>query len=145
MKKNIYEIFEEFEKAPTIQDKANVLRFNDSMTLHSILRAAMHPHIHFYVDRVPNYKPSDAPIGLGYTTLHREISKIYLFEKNNPRRPPNLSEERMYQLLIQLLESLEAKEAVVFMNTLLKKLRIRDLDEAVIKMAFPEKWETILG
>lgn len=145
MQKNIYEIFEEFEKAPTLEDKANVLRFNDGYALHAVLRAAFHPHIRFLVDRIPQYKPNDAPPGLGWTTLHKEINRIYLFENGNPKRPAGLTEERMYILLTQILESLEAKEAIVFSNALLKDLKVRDLNDNVIKMAFPYKWKEILG
>ena len=60
-----------------------------------------------------------------------------MFEKNNPRVDPNLSYERKEQILIQILEALEAQEAEVFMNMLLKKQKVKGLTQAIVKEAFP--------
>lgn len=145
MYKNLYEVFDEFEKAQTLEQRADVLRRNDGHVLYSVLRGAFNPNIKYLVERIPHYKPSDAPIGMGYTTIHRELDRLYLFELGNPRRPAGLSEKRMTQILIQMLEGLEAKEAVIFANMLLKNLKIKNLNEDVIKLAFPDKSNLILG
>jgi len=86
---------------------------------------------------VPYYSPSDAPIGLGYTTISQELKRVYLFQKDNPKRDPNLSKERVEVILIQMLENLEAKEAVVFMNMLLKKQKVKGLTDKIVQEAFP--------
>lgn len=145
MHKGVYEIFEEFEKAANFEDRVAILKYNDSQELHAVLRGAFHPHIKYLIEKVPAYKPSNAPIGMGYTSIQKELRRVYLFEANNPQRPANLTEKRMEELLIQILESLEAKEAIVFQNMLLKKLRVKDLNDTVIKAAFPHKWNEILG
>lgn len=136
--KNIYEIFDEYEKAETIDDKINVLRSNESYALRNVLQGTFDRNIKFSIKTIPNYKISDAPPGLGYTSIHVELGRIYIFEENNPKVSPNLSLERKNQILIQILESLEAREAEVFANMLLKKQNVKGLTYAIVKQAFPD-------
>jgi len=136
--KNIYEIFDEYEKATTKQERINVLRQNSNYALKSVLKGTYNPNVQFVIDRIPLYKPSDAPPGLGYTSIHQELGRAYLFEANNPRVAPSLSQKRKEQLLIQILESLEKREAEVFMNMLLKKQKVKNLNAEIVKEAFPD-------
>jgi len=136
--KNIYEIFDEYEKAATKQERINVLRQNSNYALKSVLKGTYNPNVQFVIDRIPLYKPSDAPPGLGYTSIHQELGRAYLFEANNPRVAPSLSQKRKEQLLIQILESLEKREAEVFMNMLLKKQKVKNLNAEIVKEAFPD-------
>lgn len=136
--KAIYEIFDEFEKAVTDHDRLCVLQFNQSWALKNVLRGAFDPNVQFVIERVPYYKPSDAPIGLGYTTIHQEMGRAYLFESGNPKVDPNLSYDRKEKVLIQILEALEKREAEVFMNMLLKNLKVKNLDYKIVKEAFPD-------
>lgn len=137
MKKNIHEIFEEFEQASSRKDKIAVLQKNDSYALRQVLKGSFDPKIEFIIEKVPYYSPSDAPIGMGYTTISQELKRVYLFQKDNPKRDPNLSKERVEVILIQILENLEAKEAVVFMNMLLKKQKVKGLTDKIVQEAFP--------
>lgn len=145
MVKQIYEIFEEVEKAPTLQDRAAILHYNDTQALHMVLRGAFHPGIRYLIKKIPLYKPSDSPRGMGYTSIYKELGRIYLFEEGHPRRPAGLTNARMNTILIQMLEAMEAKEAIVFSNMLLKNLRVKNLNEDAIKLAYPHKWHDILG
>lgn len=138
MIKNVYEILDEVASAPDDQARKAILFYNNNYALRCILRAAFHPNIKFSIDRVPYYKPSLAPVGLSDSTLHKEINRIYLFEANNPRVSPNLTQERKEKLLIQLLESLESKEAVVLINTLLKDLKVPGLTKELVEEVFPD-------
>lgn len=138
MMKNIYEILDEVAVAPDDDARKVILFYNNNYALRCVLRATFHPDIKFVFDKVPLYKPSDAPKGLSDTTLHTQINKIYLFEVGNPRIDPNLTFERKEKLLIQILESLEAKEAVVFMNTLLKDLKVPGLTRELVEAVFPD-------
>lgn len=138
MKKLICEIFDEIEKAKTKEDRLAILRYNDSFDLRCVLRGTFHPNIKYMIDSVPYYKPSDAPSGLSGNTISREIRRVYVFEENNPKRSPNLTREKMEKILIQILESLEAKEAEVFMNMLLKKQKVQGLDYDLVKEAYPD-------
>lgn len=136
--KMIYEIFDEFEKASKKEDKVNILRSNANYALKEVLRGTFNPNIHFTIDKIPYYNPSDAPNGLGYTSIHQELGRAYLFEANNPRVDPNLTQERKEKILIQILEALEKREAEVFMNMLLKKQKVKGLDAKIVKEAFPD-------
>jgi hypothetical protein len=136
--KNIYEIFDEFEKATNKNDRLNILRYNSNYALKSILKGTFDPNIKFVINKVPMYKPSDSPPGLGYTSIHQELGRVYLFEENNPKASPNLSPKRREHILIQILEALEKREAEVFMNMLLKKQKVKNLNAEIVKEAFPD-------
>lgn len=138
MIKNIYEVFDEIEAAPDKETAQIILQNNMTAGMRGVLRANYHPLIKFVIDEIPEYKPSDSPIGLGLTSIHREIHRIYLFEANNPRVDPNLTLERKKQLLVQILEGLEAREAEVYGNMLLKKLNVKNLDKQTIEEVFPD-------
>ena len=135
--KNIYEIFDDFVKASSRQEKIDVLRKNDNYALRNVLRGTFDPNVQFTIEQVPYYKPSDSPPGMGYSSIHQELGRVYLFEKNNPKVSPNLSEDRKQQLLVQILEALEAKEAEIFINMIKKKQKVSGLTEKIVKEAFP--------
>ena len=136
--KNIYEVFDEFEKAKTKDEKVYVLRRNASYALKEVLRGTFNPNIRFFISEAPKYRPSDAPIGLGYSSIHQELGRAYLFELGNPKVAPTLTEKRKIQILTQILETLESKEAKIFVNMLLKKQEVKGLTPAIVKEAFPD-------
>lgn len=138
MTKAIYEIFDEVEKAPTKKEKVEVLQKNSNYALRNVLKGTFDPNIQFVIDKVPYYKPSDSPVGLGYTSLYQELTRIYIFQKNNPKVDPNLTQDRKEKILIQMLEALEKREAEVLMNMILKKQRVKGLTYNVVKEAFPD-------
>lgn len=136
--KNIYEVFAEFEKAKTKDERVYVLRRNQSYALREVLRGTYNPNITFFIAEAPKYKASDAPIGLGYSSIHQELDRAYLFERNNPKVAPTLTEGRKKQLLVQILEALEAKEAQIYVNMLLKKQDVQGLTPDIVREAFPD-------
>jgi hypothetical protein len=136
--KNIYEIFAEFENTNTRDAKIAVLRNNDGWALKNILKGTFDPNIKFVIEQAPKYKRSDSPPGMSYSSIHKELDRVYLFETNSPRVSPNLSFKRREEILIQILEVLEAKEADIFMNMLLKKQKVKGLTYAIVKEAFPD-------
>jgi hypothetical protein len=105
--KNLYEVFAEFEKATKREEKIDILRNNKSYALECVLRGAFHPNIRYVIDEIPNYRKSDAPAGLGYTSTHQELGRAYLLEENNPRTSPDLTLNRKTVILAQMLESME--------------------------------------
>lgn len=137
MKKNVYEILDEFVAMPTRQDKINVLRFNRSYELDCVLRGAFDPRIKYLVEKVPAWKEVATPPGMGYSTIHAELDRVYLFEENHPKRP-NLSMKRATEILIQMLESLEPREAKIFAGMLEKNLKVPGLDYKIVKEAIPD-------
>jgi hypothetical protein len=135
--KNLYEVFEEFEKAPNREEKINILRTNKTYALECVLRGTFFPNIRYVFDEIPNYRRSDAPAGLSYTSIHQELDRVYLFEVNNPRVAPTLTLERKKVILAQMLESLEEKEAAVFSGMLMKRLPVEGLTYKLVQEAFP--------
>lgn len=137
MYKNVYEVFQEFETRSNKEEKINVLRSNGNFALRTILQGTFNPNIKFAID-APEYKPSDAPIGMGYTHLMDICQRLYLFEVGNQKSPPELTNERRKQILIQMLESLEAKEAEILVGMFHKKLPVKGLNSAIVKESFPD-------
>lgn len=138
MIKNIHEVFEEIEAAPNKDVAKTILMYNITAGLRGVLRANFHPGIKFVIDEIPSYKENDAPIGLGITSIHKEINRVYIFEQNNPRVDPNLTLERKKQILVQILEALEAKEAKVFADMIMKRIKVKHLNKKMIEEVFPE-------
>lgn len=136
--KNLYEVFDEFKAAPNVEEKINVLRRNNSWALRNVLIGTFSPNVVFCFTEIPPYKPDMVPAGMGYTTIHQELDRVYLFEVGNPRTPPGLTLERKQELLVQTLESLESREAEVFAGMLMKKLNVEGLTYMVVKEAFPD-------
>lgn len=137
MAKNMYEIFDEFEAAKTKNEKIEVLQKNKNFALTNVLMYAFDPNIHFVFDKMPYYKAEDVPPGMSYSSIHHELDRMYLLIKDHPRASPNLTMQRREQLLIQMLEALEPREAIIFINMILKNLKIKGLDAKIVKEAFP--------
>lgn len=138
MIKNIHEVFEELEAAPHKDAAKAILYYNITPGLRGVLRANFHPGIKFVIDEVPPYRENNAPIGLGDTSIHKEINRVYIFEQNNPRVDPNLTLERKKIVLTQILEGLEAKEAKIFADMLLKRIKVKHLNKKLIEEVFSD-------
>lgn len=136
--KNLYEIMNEVAQAPNDDVRVYILRHNDRHVLRHLLQVAFDPNIQFVFKEPVEFKSSDAPVGMGYTSLDVEFKRVYLFVEGSNKVDANLSFERKKQILIQILESLEAKEAKLFMNMLLKDLQVPGLTYKVVKEAFPD-------
>ena len=136
--KNLYEVFDEFEKAPNRQAKIDVLRNNKSYALECVLRGTFHPQIKYVFDEIPKYKDSLSPPGMGYTHIHQELDRVYLFEQNNPRVAPTLTLQRKQYILTQALEAMEAREAAIFAGMLMKRLPVKGLTYKLVAEAFPD-------
>ena len=137
MLRNIYEIFDEFGKAETKEDRIAILKKHDSRDLRRVLRAAFHPNIKFFLTKFPYYKPHITSPGTGDPIGHL-MNKIYLFERGNPKAPSALSDHKRMLLLIQYLEGLEDKEAVIVINMMLKNLKVPYLTYRIVRETFPE-------
>jgi len=138
MAKNIYEILDEFQVPTKKQDKQNILKFNYSPALEQVLQGTFHPAINFVFKRPLKYNRSDAPPGMGYTGLHQVLERVYIFVEGSTRVNPQLTYDRKEQLAIQFLEALESKEADVFMNMMLKDLKVPYLTYNFVKETFPD-------
>ena len=141
MNKLVSEVFDEFEKAASKNDRINVLKFNNSIALRKVLHCTFHPNIEFTVKKWPTFKPSDDPSGLSYGSLHTEIDRVYLFINGHSRRPSTLTEQRSKEILTQMLENMTAKEAYIMLNMMSKNLKVKGLTKEVALAAYPNLFE----
>jgi hypothetical protein len=137
--KNLYEIFDEFEEATTKQDRMKVIQNNLSKALVDVLELTFHPEINWLIKDVPdNYKGNlDSKPGISTCQLSTEMRKLYLFRAGNPTAE-SLSPRKQNELLIQLLESLEPREAEVVMGIFKKDQGVKGLTYKFVKEAFPK-------
>jgi len=120
MRRNVYEIFDDFENASTKEERIAVLQRNWTPVLQNVLSMAFDPNIKWKVNGIPeDYKIPDTKPGISYSTLNQEIKRMYLFQVGNPTAE-KLTEAKQKELLLILLESLEPREAEVI-NGILKK------------------------
>ena len=136
--KNIYEVFDDFELAENKKDRMTVIENNLSKLLVQVLELAFHPNHQWLINEMPEeYRvPTDMLPGLSPQTLSTQIRKLYLFEKGNPAAEV-LTVEKRKQLLLQLLESIEPREAEVVIGILSKDLGVKGLTYKFVKEAFP--------
>lgn len=136
--KNIYEVFDDFEMAESKKDKMAVIEKNLSKTLVDVLQLTFHPDFQWLVTEMPeNYIiPTDTLPGLSQTQLSTELRKLYMFRKGDGTAE-KLTEEKRKLLLIQLLESLEPREAEVVIGILQKNQGVKGLTYKFVKEAFP--------
>ena len=135
--KNIYEVFDEFEEAKSKKDRLAVIERNLSKTLVEVLQYTFHPAYQWKIKEMPdNYKTPDIPPGLSRCQLSTEIRKLYLFQEGHPSSA-NLTDRKQNELLIQLIESLEPREAEVVIGIFKKDQGVRGLDYKFVKEAFP--------
>lgn len=130
------EIFEEFDKATTKQERLSVLRKYDHPMFRLFLQAAFHPNIAFDVT-VPKWRPAPEPAGLNYTYLDTEMAKMYRFVKDHPARPAGLTDKKKTELLLVTLESLHKDEASLLERLIKKDLGIKHLTPKLVEEAFP--------
>ena len=137
--KNIYEVFDEFEEAKNKKERMLVIEKNLSKTLVQVLELTFHPNHQWLITEIPEgYKIDVANKiqGMAMGQLSTEIRKMYLFQKGNASAE-KISEEKRKQLLLQILEVIEPREAEVVMGILNKDLGVKGLDYKFVKEAFP--------
>jgi hypothetical protein len=130
------EILDEFDKAETRAQKINVLRKHDHPRLREFFWYVFSNEVAFDVE-VPDYKPALEPAGMNMSYLHMEISKLYRFVVNHPKRTPGLYGKKQQNLLIGILESVHKDEAEILVKMLKKDLKVKYLTANIVKEAFP--------
>jgi hypothetical protein len=137
MIKNVYEILDEFEIADNKADRQRILRENATPHFLQVLKYTFDPKFQFYVKSFPkDYQEPDTFPGLRYAGIESEIRRTYLFLKGEATAD-KLSEEKRNQVLVQLLESFEPREANVFVNMMKKNLQTKFLTYNFVKETFP--------
>lgn len=139
MFKPLYEVFDEFEKAKNKKDRMEVIGKNLSQTLVDVLKMTFHPDIKWKVKDLPeNYRiPDDVLPGLTYDSLNSQLRRLYIFREGDSTAE-NLSPKRTNDLLFQILNSLEPREAEIIMGIFRKDQGVKGLDYKFVKEAFPQ-------
>jgi hypothetical protein len=136
--RNIHEIFDDFELAKSKKEKMDVIGKNLSKTLVTVLELTYHPNIEWLVHEMPeNFKIKEVPAGMGYAQLSTELRKMYLFRKGEPAAHA-LSPRKQNEVLLQILESLEPREAEIIAGIFRKDQCVSGLDYKFVKEAFPQ-------
>ena len=149
MKKNVYEIFEDFKNAKSEREKKQVLVDNATPDFVGFLQCAFDPRVKFLKMEIPEagigaskYKPDMVPPGMGYTNMANAMKKTYLFIENHPKRNGDVKPERLKLLLIQILEGLEAREAEMYLAMISKQVKVPGLTPKLVKETFLGIFET---
>lgn len=130
------EILQQFDAAETRKDKIVVLQKHDTARFRDFLVLAFKPEIEFDV-AIPKYKPSLNPAGLNELYIDGELSRMYRFIKDHPKRPSGFGGDRQEQILISVLEGLHKDEAELLINVLKKDLKVKYLTPALVREAYP--------
>lgn len=140
MYKNVYEILEDYDLALDEYEQLDILQRHKLPTLKVWLQYVFDKNIVFHDLDLKNlqWRRDDSPPGQKLNTLQNNQHLIYLFIKGHPNASPNLTIQRRRELLINILESMEAKESDVFINMLNKKTGVKGLTKKIVKQAFPE-------
>ena len=138
----IGEIIGEFEKAKTRQTKKAVLeKHKDVVVFQHLLRGTFDPKVQWTITEEPDYaKDVETPEGEEPNTLYMEIPNCSIFVKDHPASA-KLKPQRMKELLIQILESLGASEAELYMQMLKKKSKIKGLTSKLVLEVFPNLYK----
>lgn len=137
--KPLYEVFDEFEKATNKKDRMSVIGSNLSHTLVDVLRLTFHPDFQWKVKELPdNYRiPNDVLPGITFDSLHHQLRRLYMFRQND-LTAEKLTEKKRQELLFQILNSLEPREAEIIMGIFRKDQGVKGLDYKFVKEAFPQ-------
>lgn len=137
--KNIYEIFDEFELAKTKPARMDIIGKNLSATLTKVLELTFHPQYQWKVKELPeNYKiPSDMLPGITYENLNTQLRRLYMFLEGDDTAE-KLTDKRRNELLLQILESIEPREAEIILGIFQKDQGVKGLTYSFVKEAFPD-------
>ena len=138
----IGEIIDEFGKAKTRKDKKEVLeKHKDNGVLRHLLRGTFDPKVQWTITEQPDYiKDVETPEGAEPNTLYQELPNCSIFVKGHPASA-KLKPQRAKELLIQILESLGASEAALYMQMLKKKSKVKGLTSKLVLEVFPNMYK----
>ena len=138
----ISEVLDKFEKAKSRQEKKDVLKkYKTVEVLKHLLRGTFDPKVQWTITEQPDYTKDDTtPEGEEPNNLYREMPKCSIFVKGHPKSA-KLKLERSKQILIQILESLSASEAALYMQMLKKKSKVKGLTSKLVLEVFPNMYK----
>lgn len=137
--KALYEIFDDFEKCKNKKERMDVIGSNLSHTLVDVLKLTYHPDFKWKFKDLPeNYRlANDVLPGITFDSLHHQLRRLYIFQEGHPTAEA-LTEKRRTDLLFQLLNSMEPREAEIIIGIFRKDQGVKGLDYKFVKEAFPQ-------
>ena len=117
----IGQVVELLRSAKTKKERLEVLKDNTSEALKTVFRVNFDPAQRFSLPTGSvKFKSSEAPNGLGPTTIKHQYKRFYLFIEGRHR---TLSQEKREHLFIELLENLDPQEAQLMIDIKDQKLK----------------------
>tara|TARA_B110000467_G_scaffold151400_1_gene159740 strand:+ start:95 stop:532 length:438 start_codon:yes stop_codon:yes gene_type:complete len=140
----ISELLKGIAKAKTRKEKKTLLeKYKTNNIFRFVLQGTFDPSIVWNIPKkMPIYKKDDAPIGLSETSLFTVMPKCSMFVKGHPQSE-KLTEKRIVELLIQVLESMHPDESSIFTQVLNKKLKVKGLTEKLVLEVFPNLYRKV--
>lgn len=138
MQRYIFEIFDDLRAADGERGEiVKIIKENKSKNLAILFMAAYgHPRNRLNREDLPEYREDDAPLGMTFTTLAKELSRLeYFFDPGKPIKKPSLI--RMY---VNICEGLHPKEAELFTDIITKELYVKGLTRETINAGFGEEF-----
>lgn len=130
----IAEVCDLLKSAKTKNDRIAILKNNDCPALRGILRMNYDASLVLALpEGAPPFKPLNVPVGFGNTTLKASARGWYVFIKD---ASPDLKQAKRESLFINLLESIDSKEAAILIDAKERKLDL-GLTKKVIDEIFP--------
>lgn len=132
---SVGEVVDKLKAAKTKNDRVKILRENDCAALRGILRMNFDESLVLSLpEGTPPHKKLDVPNGFGQTTLKASASGWYVFVKE---LSPNLKQSKRESIFIQLLESLDQREAEILIQAKDRKLDLGITKKGIAEV-FPE-------
>lgn len=134
IKNKLYsEIFDEFQKAGTRQEKVDTLRKYETTRFRTFFELLFNESVKFTTE-IPIFKPSVEPVGLNWSYIEVEIPKLYRFIEG---KNSHISLDKQKKLLTIVLEALHVDEAAILIKLIEKDLQIKYLTPNIVREAFP--------
>jgi len=116
-------------------------KHKDIPAFQHLLRGTFDPKVQWTITEEPDYaKDVETPEGAEANTLYHEMPKCYIFVKGHSASA-KLKPQRTKELLIQVLESLGASEASLYMQMLKKKSKVKGLTSKLVLEVFPNMYK----
>ena len=130
----ISEVCDKLKAAKTKTERIQILKENDNPALRGLLRMNYDSSLVLALPQgEPPYQKSTKPAGFGNTTLKASVRGWYVFVKE---LSPNVRQSKRESLFINLIESLDSKEAQILLDAKDRKLDL-GLTKKVIDEVFP--------
>ena len=137
----IGEILAQVDMAKSRQAKKEILVNNKKIpVLQHLLRGMFDPKVEWVITDQPDFMPNEVPDGINENTLFNEIPKCSIFVKGHPAGQ-GVKPERLKIILTQILESLHPREAMLYMQMLKKRSKIKGLTSKLVLEVWPNMYQ----